>query len=226
MRRLNTSPRKSAIRGTGPSSHLLDTVMSRFPINNTVDEEDYQSGEESLRDKEENEEEERDRSVTPPPLIPNPPWMASPATPLQNSTQEEESNRPRPFGRQTSLCISPNSSQLHNPFLTPARLFGNEVRAFDESFPMMGSFSSPVRPPMPSSSDPPVTPMRMSSTKQNLFRTPLFADHFSDTRLEDELARMSRADTESPGGFFGGVGLYQSPTMPGNTPRTRRRRLE
>ncbi|KAG8801438.1 hypothetical protein FRC17_006658, partial [Serendipita sp. 399] len=84
MRRFSASPMKSAVRGSAarrPSlSQRLDDVMSRFPANSDTRDEDSMSGEDfSNGPDRELEEDERDRSVTPPPLIPNPPWIESPS---------------------------------------------------------------------------------------------------------------------------------------------------
>jgi len=225
MRRLNTSPLKSAIRGTGPG-RLLDDVMSRFAVNSETRDEDSHSGEEESthgRDHEA-EEDERDRSVTPPPLIPNPPWMVSPApkTPENRADSDDEVGLmlEKPMLKQTSICISPNSSHLHvnqPTFMTPARAIGSGPRPFDTSFPPFPPLSSPIRHP-PASSDP-VTPNRPSSSYGSIFmQTPLFPSSFSDTRLEDELARMARGGEDSPGTFFDRSAFYRSPSVPGSSP--------
>lgn len=246
MRRLNTTHLKSAIRGTGPSqTRFMDDILSRFAANSDARDEDSMSGEDSAHGKDrEGQEDERDRSVTPPPLVPNPPWMATPispspgaavaATPKKGklSTLDDDDNdndsllsKPIPLKRHTSLCISPNSSQYHHrtTFLTPARASGSTDRPYDASFPPIAPSSSsllsssPFRH-APISSDP-VTPDRSSSTiRSTMFlQTPLFSSSFSDVRLEDELARMG-ADSESPGGIFRSSDLYRSPSLPGSTP--------
>jgi len=225
MRRLNTTPLKSAIRGTGPQP-LLDDVMSRFPVNSDVRDEDSHSGEEdSLHERGHgDEEDERERSVTPPPLVPNPPWMASPEAPKTPENKVDSDDDvgillPRPLVKQTSICISPNSSHLHAEqptFMTPARAIGSVPRPFDTSFPIFPSLSSPIRPTNLPTSDP-VTPNRPSAYSSLFMHTPVFPSSFSETRLEDELARMARGD-DSPGGFFDRSALYRSPSVPGSSP--------
>lgn len=221
----------SSIRGTGPGpSQRLDDVMSRFPIN-AQSSHDEDSGEESAQGREPGafEEDERDRSVTPPPLIPNPPWMASPipATPKNNAppVDEEEQDEDddtllsKPVTRHKSICISPNSSHLHqtNPsFLTPTRATGSAIRPYDTSFASLPRASSPTRSGVLLFE--PVTPDRDSSAFKSMFlQTPLFANAFSDSRLDDELSRMSKGD-ESPMGFFKRSDLYKSPSVPGSSP--------
>lgn len=199
--------------------------MSRFAVNSDMRDEDSHSGEDSAHERDHaGEEDERDRSVTPPPLIPNPPWMASPTprTPENNVDSDDDVGlllSVNPLRKQTSICISPNSNHLHahqSVFMTPARTTANEPRPFDTSFPIFPSLSSPVRN-HPSSSDP-VTPSRSTSGFGTMFmQTPVFPSSFSDTRLEDELARMARGD-DSPGAFFDRSDLYRSPSVPGSSP--------
>lgn len=223
MRRLSTTPLKSAIRGTGQPP-VLDDIMSRFAVNSDVRDEDSHSGEDSTQEQDhEREEDERDRSVTPPPLIPNPPWLVSPAprTPENKADSDDDVGvlLSQPLVKQTSICISPNSSHLHaeHPtFMTPARAIGSGPRPFDTSFPVFPSLSSPLRRSQPPTSDP-VTPNRSSGYNSIFMQTPLFPSSFSETRLEDELARISRGD-DSPGGFFDRSALYRSPSVPGSSP--------
>lgn len=225
MRRLSTSPLKSAIRGTGPGP-LLDDIMSRFPVNSDRRDEDSHSGEDSAHERErEGEEDERDRSVTPPPLIPNPPWMASPASRTPDNRVDSDDDvglllSVNPLIKQTSICISPNSSHLHSQqsaFMTPARATASEPRAFDTSFPIFPPLSSPIR--SQASTADPLTPTRPTSGYGSMFmHTPMFPSSFSETRLEDELARMARGD-DSPGAFFDRSVLYRSPSIPGSSPK-------
>ena len=188
--------------------------------------EDSHSGEEYSHERHrEGDEDERDRSVTPPPLIPNPPWMASPTprTPDNKIDSDDDVGlllSVNPLAKHTSICISPNSSHLHThqpAFMTPARATATDPRPFDTSFPVFPPLSSPVRN-RPSTSDDPVTPNRPTSGYGSIFmQTPLFPSSFSETRLEDELARMARGD-DSPGAFFERSALYRSPSVPGSSP--------
>lgn len=168
-------------------------------------------------------EEDDEREITPPPLIPNPPWLNSPApvTPKHSSTHPEDDLvplLPNPVNKNATLCISPHSSHLHqttSTFLTPARATGSAPRPFDSSFPEIPPPSSPNR----NATRPlnPVTPEHDSSSFRSIFQTPLFAKQFSSSTLEEELARMSKGD-ESPGGFFKRSDLYSSPAVPGSSP--------
>ncbi|KAG8827213.1 hypothetical protein FRC19_004732 [Serendipita sp. 401] len=228
MRRFSASPMKSAVRGSavrGPStSRTLDDVMSRFPANSDARDEDSMSGEDfSHGPDRELEEDERDRSVTPPPLIPNPPWIDSPAlaTPGKGPhPDDDDSDRllAQPLFKKPSLCISPNSSHLHQQqltFMTPARAIGDPNRPFDNSFPTLPRISSPTRT---LAAFEPVTPDRASSNFRSIFlQTPVFSSSFSEGRLEDELNRMSRGE-DSPNGFFRRSDLYKSPSVPGSSP--------
>jgi hypothetical protein len=194
--------------------------MSRFAVNSDVRDEDSHSGEDSMQGRDRESEED----VTPPPLIPNPPWLASPApkTPENKVDSDDDVGvlLSRPLMKQTSICISPNSSHLHaehSAFMTPARATGSGPRPFDTSFPVFPPLnSSPIRRNQPPTSDT-VTPGRSSGYHSIFMHTPGFSSSFSETRLEDELARMARGD-DSPGGFFDRSALYKSPSVPGSSP--------
>jgi hypothetical protein len=222
IRRISTTPLKSAIRGTGPS-HSLEDVMRRYPINRESRDEDSNSEEFGRGAHHEGDDDECEREVTPPPLIPNPPWMHSPkpSTPLykHGTDDDDDTLLSRPLARHTSICISPNSShyhQHHTAFMTPARATDNGIRPFDPSFPVISFNSSQTR--HESRTAEPVTPDRQSSAmKPTWFQTPLFSSAFSENRLEEDLARMARGD-ESPDGFFKRSDLYRSPSVPGSTP--------
>jgi hypothetical protein len=161
-----TAANDSDVRGGSPVAKrepdLMARIMSRFPVNDPErrDDDDL-SDERSIHDAE-----DRSRSATPPPLIPDPPWMNSPALALPVLTQSlplpvfTESQYPQlqtdPFlhpstpphervlGRTSSLCISPNSQYLHPPtFITPARSTGPSSDQYDDGFPLIDVGSSP-----------------------------------------------------------------------------------
>ena len=161
-----TAANNSDIRGGSPVAKsepdFMARILSRFPANDPERrDEDELSDERSIHDAE-----DRSRSATPPPLIPNPPWMDSPAPgqpaltqppPLPVFTESQFPQlQPDPFlrpntpphqrvlARTSSLCISPNSQYLHPPtFVTPARTTGPSSDPYDDELPLFDVGSSP-----------------------------------------------------------------------------------
>src|SRR5258706_15520025 len=178
--RMLTAANNSDIRGGSPTAKpepdFMARILSRFPVNapERRDDDDL-SDERSIDDAE-----DRSRSATPPPLIPNPPWLNSPAPALPVLTQPPpppvftESQFPQlqsdPFlrprtppdervlARTSSLCISPNSQYLHPPtFITPARPTDPSSDPYDDEFPLFDVGSSPEPFRLPG-----ITPLRLT----------------------------------------------------------------
>jgi hypothetical protein len=162
-----TAANNSDIRGGSPIANpepdFMARILSRFPANDPERRDDDElSDERSIHDAE-----DRSRSTTPPPLVPNPPWMNSPASappvltqppPLPVFTESQSSPQlqtdpflcpstpphKRVLARTSSLCISPNSQYLHPPtFITPARTTGPSSHPYDDAFPLLDVGSSP-----------------------------------------------------------------------------------
>jgi len=165
--RMLTAANNSDIRGGSPVAKpepdFMARIMSRFPVNDPERRDDDEiSDERSIHDAE-----DRSRSTTPPPLVPNPPWMNSPAPPPPVLTQPPplpvftESRSPPQFqtdpflrpntpshehvlARTSSLCISPNSQYLHPPtFITPARMTGPSSHSYEDALALLDVGSSP-----------------------------------------------------------------------------------
>lgn len=164
--RMLTAANNSDVRGGSPIAKpepdLMARILSRFPVNDPERRDDDElSDERSIHDAE-----DRSRSATPPPLVPNPPWMNSPASappvltqppPLPVFTESQfpslqtdpflHPNTPpheRVLARTSSLCISPNSQYLHPPtFITPTHSTGPSSDPYDDAFPLLDVGSSP-----------------------------------------------------------------------------------
>lgn len=164
--RMITAANNSDVRGGSPVAKpepdFMARIMSRFPANDPErrDDDDLSDERSIIHDAE-----DRSRSTTPPPLIPDPPWLNSPAPapvltqppPLPVFTESQfpqlqtdpflHPNTPphkRVLARTSSLCISPNSQYLHPPtFITPAHSTGPSSDPYDDAFPLLDVGSSP-----------------------------------------------------------------------------------
>ena len=205
-----TAANNSDIRGGSPLAKpepdFMSRMLSRFPVNDPEQRDDDEFSEErSIHDAE-----DRSRSVTPPPLVPNPPWMNSPTLvppvltrppPLpvfigsQSSPQLQTDPFLRPstpphkrvLARTSSLCISPNSHYLHPPtFITP-HTTGTSSHPYDEAFPLLDVGSSPEPFRLPSVNSLSLTPFLNQFSSDPI--TPVRNNRFMPFSTPGELFR-------------------------------------
>ena len=209
--RMLTAANNSDIRGGSPTAKLepepdlMARILGRFPANDPERRDDDElSDERSIH-----EAEDRSRSATPPPLVPNPPWLNTPAPapfvfaqppPLPVFTQPQSlpqlqtdpflctSTPPhrRLLARTSSLCISPNSQYLHPPtFMTPARTIGPSSHPYDEGFPLLDVGSSPEPFRLPGVTSLGLTPFMNQFSSDPV--TPMRNNRFISFRTPGEL---------------------------------------
>lgn len=244
--RMLTAANNSDIRGGSPVSKpepdFMARILSRFPVNDPERRDDDElSDERSIHDAE-----DRSRSATPPPLVPNPPWLNSPAPAPPTFTQQPplpvftgpltsdqlqtdpflRPNTPhkRVLARSSSLCISPNSHYLHPPaFITPTRTTGPSSHPYDEALPLLDVGSPPtsfgLTPFLDRFSSDPITPMR---SNRFIPCTPgeLFRSPTIGIAASLDFSKIGAGSAEeSPGTFFGKERPHKNPELLGGSPR-------